>query len=118
MNQETQERLAELRDEQEVLQGRIDEDRRALRQVRQEIAEIICPFKVDDLVRSKREGWLAHVERIIPTSKWGGTNWEIHVRRIKKDGTPYANSLTDARWRGWEKLETPLECTGNPVSAD
>lgn len=69
-------------------------------EIRRQIAEYNCPFKVGDLIKNK-DGLKAKIEQILYAYC---TLYEIKIRKIKKDGTPYAYIHTAYYSDEWEKV--------------
>lgn len=90
----------------ENLESEIKQKNSLLADAKKELAELLCPFEVGDivvnLVDKRAQCKRARVMAIIPP-KWDGRPYGLELMGIKKDGSDYASSHVPWKSQEWTK---------------
>jgi len=82
-----------------ALEEQIDELREKLKNLKQEKAELLCPYRVGEILVDKH-GRQAKLATIIPSS-W--QDYEMIGTFLKKDGTEGKRTGELYSWDGWKR---------------
>ncbi len=92
--------IENLKTEADILKCEIELMNNQLKKVRQNIAELLCPFEVGDRIVNTEE---RSQKAVIYSIRSGWKGFEVTVNKIKKDGDLY--KYTNDLWKPekWEK---------------